>query len=106
MGVVRNRFDKLHSLMANKPKVNLVAWCAVNTENEFSIDGRTFMISQDVAQYAVTNKAVCVDSKWNDWTNDAQMDKILVIALFDGRFEFYDENIEEIHPLLNILQKA
>lgn len=98
MGTVKNRFIKLHEMMANKPKVNLVEWCLVDTENQFQFDKTSFKIDESVEQYAVHNKAVKVGSKWNDWTNDAQMDKILVIALSDGGFEFYDEKVEEINP--------
>lgn len=99
MTKLRSKFQKLHSMMVNKSNVKQVKWCIVDTENKFVVDGVTFEIDASVEQYAVENKPVYAGSNWNDWTNDAQMDKILVITLYDGDyFEFYDENIEEIDP--------
>lgn len=99
MGAMKNRFIKLQNIVGNKPNVYLVEWCLVNTDNEFTFDMYDCKIDQSVKQYTVINKAIKVDGKWNDGTNDAQMDKILVIASTGGHFEFYDENIDRIDQI-------
>lgn len=69
-------------------------WCYVNTENEFTFMGKTFVISEDVEEYKVHNKAGTVE----DYTNEAYMEEILIAIDSDNKLRFYNQNYDEIDP--------
>jgi len=78
----------------NKIRENskILEWCYVNTDNEFEFMNRTFAIDESVEQYKVYNKAGEAD----DYTNEAMMDKILVVVDNDIKLRFYDQDLNEI----------
>jgi hypothetical protein len=77
--------------IANNSKIT--QWCYVNTENEFTFAGETFVIGENVEQYKVYNKSFDVE----DYTNEAYMEEILVVIDMENRLSFYDQNYEMIH---------
>lgn len=78
----------------NKIRENskILEWCYVNTDNEFEFMNRTFTIDESVEQYKVYNKAGEAD----DYTNEAMMDKILVVVDNENKLRFYDQDLNEI----------
>lgn len=78
-------------------------WCIVDTENIFVYNDQQFKIPEDCIQYEVRNKpeVLCEDSTpfavdfyWNDWENEAKMDRILCVENGHGVLTFYDQNAE------------
>jgi len=78
----------------NKIRENskILEWCYVNTDNEFEFMNRTFTIDESVEQYKVHNKA----GEVYDYTNEAMMDKILVVVDNENKLRFYDQDLNEI----------
>ena len=78
----------------NKIRENskIVEWCYVDTDNEFKFMNRTFVIDESVEQYKVHNKA----GEVYDYTNEAIMDKILVVVDNENKLRFYDQDLNEI----------
>lgn len=69
----------------------------VNTENEFVYKNEKYIISDMVKQYKVTNKTKKLpDGKWNDWTNEADMDYIYVIV-HEGIVNYFDQDLYRIN---------
>jgi hypothetical protein len=56
-------------------------------------------IGNSISQYTVTNKPKKNEKgSWNNWSNDAQMDKILVVD--DGEeLRFFDEKFDEVNSM-------
>lgn len=78
----------------NKIRENskVAEWRYVNTDNEFEFMGRTFVIDESVEQYKVYNKA----GEVYDYTNEAMMDRILIVVDNENRLRFYDQDLNEI----------
>jgi hypothetical protein len=58
-----------------------------------------FQIKSSVSQYTVANPPRRSEKgNWNNWTNESQMDMILVVD--DGHdLRFFDQNFEEIDQM-------
>jgi len=69
-------------------------WRYVNTENEFTYMNLKFVISENVEEYKVYNKAGTI----KDYTNEAYMEQILVVVDQEGLLKFYNQNYEYIEP--------
>jgi len=67
-------------------------WCYVNTNNEFEYDGDLFYIYETVKEYKVYNKAGEVE----DFTNEAYMDKVLVVVGLNDILSFYNQSYDLI----------
>lgn len=65
-------------------------WCYVNTDNEFTFMGETFVIHDSVEEYKVHNKAGTVE----DYTNEAYMEDILVAIDYNNSVYFYNQNYD------------
>lgn len=76
-------------------------WCYVNTENEFTFVNQTFVISEEVGDYKVYQKAGTVD----DYTNEAYMDSVLVAINSLNSLSFYNQNYDEIENSLVQVKK-
>lgn len=72
-------------------------WCIVNTDNEFNYDvpNWTYIIDESVKQYMVFNKPKLKNGKYNDWTNQALMTRVLYVDVVN-EIKFFDENLTEI----------
>lgn len=87
------RFDRLQKVLNDFLGELHSNWCVVDTENEFTFQGVRYKIGFTVENYFVGNKPVYNNLKWNDWTNETAMDKILCVN-HGGQIKFYDENID------------
>lgn len=88
--------DKLTKLNTILEISRYSKWCNVNTDNEFTFQGEKFEINESVKQYKVFNKPeVKKNGQYNNWTNEALMDRILCVSTDEG-VRFFDQNIEEI----------
>lgn len=85
------RLEKSTAILANSKSSQ---WRYVNTENEFTYMNLKFVISEDVEEYKVYNKAGTI----KDYTNEAYMEQILVVVGKDNRLKFYNQNYEYIEP--------
>ena len=72
-------------------------WCVVNIHNEFIFDGNQFTIRDVIKQYKVKSKPTKskVNNQWNNWENEAEMTRILVIDNGDY-LRFFDERLKEV----------
>ncbi|MCY9737422.1 hypothetical protein M5X17_27290 [Paenibacillus alvei] len=70
-------------------------WCIVDTDNTFIFNGNVFKINPSVKQYIVHNKPILIDGNWNNWTNDAGMERIFCIDNED-ELRFFDEKLKEV----------
>lgn len=93
----KSRLQKSSKISKN---ARLMQWCIVDTENEFSFDGNTYLISNDVEEYRVYNKSGEVE----DYTNEAYMDKILAVNYLDGVTLFYDQNYNIVNDVCKIIK--
>lgn len=84
-----SKIEKGLSIM-NDSKIS--QWRYVNVENEFDFMGETFVISNDVEEYKVHNKA----SEVYDFTNEAYMEEILIVIDSEGLLKFYNQNFDPI----------
>lgn len=98
MGKLKYTFDKLQ-MIYDKGRYK-AEWCAVDTENTFRIKNQVFVIDSSVIQYAVKNIPYYNGSSWNQWTNEAEMDRILYVVDDASTVTFYDENIDKIDSAL------
>lgn len=72
-------------------------WCIVDTDNYFVLMGEKFEISQDIKEYRVNNKAEKDENgNYNEYTNDASMDKIAVSRDSQNELTFYDQDLKVI----------
>jgi hypothetical protein len=83
------RLQKSTAILSNS---NASQWCYVNTDNEFTFMGGTFVIDQSVEEYKVVNKAGEVE----DYTNEAYMEEVLAVLGNDGIIRFYNQNYDQI----------
>ena len=67
----------------------------VNISNEFSYKEDKFRLSPTLKQYEVKNFPVLSDGKYNNWTNEAEMDSVIVIDN-DGDMKFLDQNGKDV----------
>lgn len=74
--------------MLNRDKPYRFQWCTVDVDNAFTYNNIGYIIDKSVEAYAVFNVPQ---------TNDAAMDKILVLEQ-DGRLFFYDQKWNPLHP--------
>lgn len=88
----KNKMTKLSKSSKITAIAQATQWCYVNTENEFDFLGQTFVISQDVKEYRVHNKA----SEIEDYTNEAYMEEVLVVLDEGNSLKFYNQNYDEI----------
>lgn len=69
----------------------------VDTENVFEAMGVKFMLSPEVKEYNVSNQAYYKeDGTLNDFTNEAFMTMIRVVASLKEGFFFYNQKDEKI----------
>ncbi|NBI28612.1 hypothetical protein [Chengkuizengella marina] len=74
-------------------KVNTVV--PVDINNEFIHNAIIYKISKSLKQYIVHNKPKRKNGKYNNWTNDAKMDSIMIVE--EGkRRSFFDEKGKNI----------
>lgn len=85
------RLEKSTAILTNSKSSQ---WRYVNTDNEFTYMNLKFIISEDVEEYKVYNKAGTV----KDYTNEAYMEQILVVVSKDGVLKFYNQNYDYIEP--------
>ena len=72
-------------------------WCIVDTDNYFVLMGEKFEISQDIKEYRVNNKAEKDENgNYNEYTNDASMDKIAISRDSQNELTFYDQDLKVI----------
>lgn len=67
-------------------------WCYVNVENEFLFMGRKYIISENLEEYKVHNKAGAT----YDYTNEAYMEEILATIDYNNHLIFYNQNYDLI----------
>lgn len=67
-------------------------WQRVNIHNEFQFKLDTYKIDESVEEYKVYNKAGEVE----DYTNEANMETILIVEDAEGTIAFYNENYDLI----------
>lgn len=91
MGRKLTRLEKSTAIISNAKSSQ---WRYVNTENEFTYMNLKFVISEDVEEYKVYNKAGTV----KDYTNEAYMEQILVVVDKEGILKFYNQNYDYIEP--------
>lgn len=63
----------------------------VDIHNEFSYNQLIYKISPTLKQYEVTNYPVYSNGKYNNWTNDCDMDSVILIDT-NGEVKFLDQN--------------
>ncbi|UUV46949.1 hypothetical protein [Bacillus phage vB_BanS-Thrax5] len=85
------RLEKSTAILANSKSSQ---WRYVNTDNEFTYMNLKFIISDNVEEYKVYNKAGTV----KDYTNEAYMEQILVVVSSEGVLKFYNQNYDYIEP--------
>ncbi len=85
-----DRIEKSISVLSNSKAYQ---WCHVNTENEFKFMNRTFVISENVDEYNVYNKAGVVE----DFTNESYMEDVLAVIDSNRVLKFYNQNFEIIN---------
>lgn len=73
-----------------------IQWCYVNTENEFIFMDKKYIISEEVEDYKVYNKAGSV----YDYTNEAYMEEILATIDNSNNLIFYNQNYDYIDSRL------
>lgn len=83
------RLEKSTSILEN---TKATQWCYVNTDNEFKFMNRTFIISEEVDEYKVFNKA----GSTYDYTNETYMDSVLVIMNIEDKLSFFNQNYDPI----------
>lgn len=67
----------------------------VDIYNEFCYNNRMFRINPNLKQYHVRNYPIRTNGKYNHWTNDCDMDSIIVIN--NGyKLKFLDQNGTDI----------
>lgn len=67
----------------------------VDISNEFEYSGGTYSISPMLKQYEVKNYPVSTNGNYNNWTNEAEMDNVIVID--DGvKIKFLDQDGNDI----------
>lgn len=85
--MTNKKLTRLQKSTAIMEKAKQSKWCYVNTDNEFTFQGETYVISGEVEEYKVHNKA----SESEDFTNEAYMEEILVVVDQDNRMQFYNQ---------------
>lgn len=70
--------------LIDKSKPYVSEWCLVDTNNDFSFNGKNYKVDKKVKQYKVEKD------------NQSQMDKILCILVND-ELHFFDQNIDEVN---------
>lgn len=68
---------------------------AVDTTNEFSYKNVKYRISPVLKQYEVVNYPLITNGKYNNWTNESDMDSVIVIDN-KGEIEFLDQDGKDI----------
>jgi hypothetical protein len=63
----------------------------VDITNEFCYNKVNYRISPNLKQYEVVDYPVVTNDKYNDWTNDSQMDSVIVVDV-DGEIKFLDQS--------------
>lgn len=98
MAKKHNRFEKSSAIVeaASSSK-----WCYVNTENEFTFMGQTFVIPESNENYRVVNKA----SETEDYTNEAYMEEILAVVDNNHSIWFYDQNFDFVENVVVRIKK-
>lgn len=88
---------EINKLTFDMPDVEVTP-CIVDTDNVFEYKGIKYKIDKSVKQYEVHNTPKRKENgQWNDWTNEAKMDRIYVLD--DGEMlEFYDQDKKRIKP--------
>lgn len=81
------RLEKSTLIISN---AKATQWCYVNTDNEFEFMNEVFVVSDDVEEYKVHNKAGQVE----DFTNEAYMEEILVVVDTNNNVKFYNQNYD------------
>ena len=76
--------------------VKAVQWCYVNTENEFVFMDNVFIIDKKVKEYKVYHKSF----EYENYTNEAEMEEILVVIDNDNNLKFYNQNYDLIDSKL------
>lgn len=67
----------------------------VDISNELCYNEITYKISPNLKQYEVKNYPQLSNDKYNDWTNECEMDSVIVIDN-DGVLKFLDQNGKDI----------
>lgn len=63
----------------------------VDINNELCYNDNSYRISPNLAQYQVKNYPIKTNGKYNDWTNECDMDSVIVID--NGQsIKFLDQN--------------
>lgn len=66
----------------------------VDIGNEFSYNSVQYRISPTLKQYEVKNYPVLENGKYNNWTNDCEMDSVIVVD--DDSLKFLDQKGKDI----------
>lgn len=85
----KTKFQKSQIVLKNSKAKQ---WCYVNADNEFEFMNSTFIIDDSVEEYKVYNKAGEVE----DFTNEALMEKILVVLYEDNIVRYFNQDLDEI----------
>lgn len=70
----------------------IVEWCRVDIDNNFSFNYINFNIDKSVEEYKVYKKAGEIE----EYTNEAYMEEILVVLKNSNDLSFYDQNYKKI----------
>lgn len=97
---MNSKKEKYHIDNYLKNKSYIENRCVVDTENVFIYKNKKYRVNSDVKSYKVHNKPRKLSNgKWNDWTNECEMDCIYVIEC-NGKTHFFDQDYYRIHPSL------
>lgn len=81
--------------------VKIKKLCPVDTDGIFKFENYVFQISAEDERYKVNNKAIYVNNIIkNDYTNESEMDSILVELEENQEIAFYDEEKIQIDSSL------
>jgi hypothetical protein len=67
----------------------------VDINNELCYNGIRYRVSPNLKQYEVKNYPIKTNDKYNEWTNECEMDSVIVIDKGDT-IKFLDQNGQDI----------
>lgn len=67
----------------------------VDIYNEFTFNNNTYKINPTLKQYEVSNFPILENGKYNNWTNNCEMDSVIIIEN-NEILRFIDQNGNDI----------
>lgn len=72
-------------------KMKKIFEISVDIANEFCYNNNRYRVSPNLKQYEVKNYPHKTSGKYNEWTNECEMDSVIVIEQ-DSKIKFLDQN--------------